>query len=146
MSPTPSPTSCARTASRSCWRRDAAAGRTRRRRRRLTVKTPDGERTLDGSHLLAAAGRVPNTDRLNPDAAGIDVDKRATFRSNERLETNVPGIYALGDITGGPAFTHISYDDFRILQTNLIEGGSGDEPTAWCPTPSSSIRNWAASA
>jgi pyruvate/2-oxoglutarate dehydrogenase complex dihydrolipoamide dehydrogenase (E3) component len=91
---------------------------------RLVVRTPDGERALDGSRLLAAAGRVPNTDALNPAAAGIMTDARGHIPVNERLETNVPGIYALGDVNGGPAFTHISYDDFRILRTNLIEGGS----------------------
>src|SRR5438067_1963900 len=90
----------------------------------LTVQTKTGERTLNGSHLLMAAGRVPNTDWLNLDAAGIQTDKRGFIQANERLETNVPGIYALGDIKGGPAFTHISYDDFRILRTNLLEKGN----------------------
>jgi pyruvate/2-oxoglutarate dehydrogenase complex dihydrolipoamide dehydrogenase (E3) component len=89
----------------------------------LTVQTPAGERTLSGSHLLAAAGRVPNSDWLNLDAAGIQTDKRGSIQVNERLETNVPGIYALGDVKGGPAFTHISYDDFRIIRTNLLEHG-----------------------
>ena len=90
----------------------------------LTVQTPAGERTLTGSHLLVATGRVPNTDWLNLDAAGIQVDKRGFIEVNERLETNVPGIYALGDIKGGPAFTHISYDDFRIIRTSLLEKGN----------------------
>jgi pyruvate/2-oxoglutarate dehydrogenase complex dihydrolipoamide dehydrogenase (E3) component len=90
---------------------------------RLTVRTPDGENTLSGSHLLAAAGRVPNTDRLNLDAAGIQTDERGFIPVNERLETGVPGVYALGDVKGGPAFTHISYDDFRIIRTNLLEEG-----------------------
>ncbi len=90
----------------------------------LTVQTPAGERTLTGSHLLVATGRVPNTDWLNLDAAGIQVDKSGFIQVNERLETNVPGIYALGDIKGGPAFTHISYDDFRIIRTNLLEKGN----------------------
>ena len=89
----------------------------------LTVQTKMGERILNGSHLLLAAGRVPNTDWLNLDAAGIQTDKRGFIQVNERLETNVPGIYALGDIKGGPAFTHISYDDFRIIRTNLLEKG-----------------------
>ncbi len=89
----------------------------------LTVQTPAGERTLSGSHLLAAAGRVPNSDWLNLDAAGIQTEKRGSIQVNERLETNVPGIYALGDVKGGPAFTHISYDDFRIIRTNLLENG-----------------------
>jgi pyruvate/2-oxoglutarate dehydrogenase complex dihydrolipoamide dehydrogenase (E3) component len=90
----------------------------------LTVQTQTGERTLNGSHLLMAAGRIPNTDWLNLDAAGIQTDKRGFIQVNERLETNVPGIYALGDVKGGPAFTHISYDDFRIIRTNLLEKGN----------------------
>ncbi len=89
----------------------------------LTVLTPQGERILAGSHVLAAAGRVPNSDWLNVAAAGLETDKRGYIVVNDRLETNVPGIYALGDVKGGPAFTHISYDDFRIIRTNLIEGG-----------------------
>jgi pyruvate/2-oxoglutarate dehydrogenase complex dihydrolipoamide dehydrogenase (E3) component len=71
-----------------------------------------------------AAGRVPNTDSLHLDAAGIATDARGFIRTNERLETNVAGVYGLGDIKGGPAFTHISYDDFRIIRTNVIEKGS----------------------
>ena len=90
----------------------------------LTAQTPQGERTLSGSHLLLAAGRVPNTDWLNLDATGVSTGKGGFIQVNERLETNVPGIYALGDIKGGPAFTHISYDDFRIIRTNLIEHGN----------------------
>ncbi len=92
---------------------------------RLTVGGPAGPRTLVGSHLLVAAGRVPNTDMLNLAAAGVHTDKRGFIQINERLETNVPGIYALGDVKGGPAFTHISYDDFRIIRTNLVRGGRG---------------------
>ncbi len=89
----------------------------------MTVQTPRGEHLLTGSHLLVAAGRVPNTDWLNLPAAGVKMDKRGSIEVNERLETNVPEIYALGDIKGGPAFTHISYDDFRIIRTNLLENG-----------------------
>jgi pyruvate/2-oxoglutarate dehydrogenase complex dihydrolipoamide dehydrogenase (E3) component len=81
-------------------------------------------RTLSGSDLLLATGRVPNSDTLNIAAAGIAADKRGFIQVNAKLETNVGGIYALGDIKGGPAFTHISYDDFRILRANLIEKGS----------------------
>jgi pyruvate/2-oxoglutarate dehydrogenase complex dihydrolipoamide dehydrogenase (E3) component len=90
----------------------------------MLVRTAGGEQILTGSHLLVAAGRVPNTDWLNLEAAGIETDKRGFIRVDERLETNVPGIYALGDIKGGPAFTHISYDDFRIIRTNLLEHGN----------------------
>jgi pyruvate/2-oxoglutarate dehydrogenase complex dihydrolipoamide dehydrogenase (E3) component len=82
-----------------------------------------GDATVAGSHLLVATGRVPNTDDLNLGAAGVDADRRGFVRVNERLETTAPGVYALGDVTGGPAFTHISYDDYRILRTNLLDGG-----------------------
>ncbi len=91
---------------------------------RLTVRTPTGERVLSGTHLLVAAGRAPNTDGLNLGAAGVQIDERGFVQVNERLETNAHGVYGLGDVKGGPAFTHISYDDFRIIRTNLLEGGN----------------------
>lgn len=90
----------------------------------LQLQTPQGERAVTGSHLLAATGRVPNTDRLNLPAAGVKVDRQSFIEVNERLETNVAGIYALGDVKGGPAFTHISYDDFRIIRANLLDSGN----------------------
>jgi pyruvate/2-oxoglutarate dehydrogenase complex dihydrolipoamide dehydrogenase (E3) component len=77
-----------------------------------------------GSHLLVAVGRVPNTDRLDLAAAGVETDKAGFIKVNPKLETNVPGVYAIGDVKGGPAFTHISYDDFRILRENWLNGGS----------------------
>ena len=91
---------------------------------KLAVTTAGESRTISGSHLLVATGRVPNSDMLNVTAAGIATDKRGFLQVNSKLETSVAGIYALGDIKGGPAFTHISYDDFRIIRTNLIEMGS----------------------
>jgi pyruvate/2-oxoglutarate dehydrogenase complex dihydrolipoamide dehydrogenase (E3) component len=94
----------------------------------LSIKTPAGERELRGSHLLLAVGRKPNTDTLNLDAAGVATDKQGNVVVNERLQTYVPHIYAIGDVKGGPAFTHISYDDFRILRRNLLE--DGDATTA----------------
>jgi pyruvate/2-oxoglutarate dehydrogenase complex dihydrolipoamide dehydrogenase (E3) component len=88
----------------------------------LRVRTPLGEQTLIGSHLMVAAGRAPNTERLNLGATGVQIDTHGNVLVNERLETSVSGIYAVGDVKGGPAFTHISYDDFRILRTNLLDG------------------------
>jgi pyruvate/2-oxoglutarate dehydrogenase complex dihydrolipoamide dehydrogenase (E3) component len=91
----------------------------------LVVRQPgEEEQHVSGSHLLVAAGRVPNTEALNLDAAGIETDSRGYVNTNDRLETNVSGIYALGDVKGGPAFTHISYDDYRIVRSNLLEGGN----------------------
>jgi pyruvate/2-oxoglutarate dehydrogenase complex dihydrolipoamide dehydrogenase (E3) component len=91
---------------------------------RLTVHVGHAPQVFEGSHLLVAAGRTPNTDSLNVSAAGIAVDRGGFIHVNSKLETSAAGIFALGDIKGGPAFTHISYDDFRILRTNLIEKGS----------------------
>ena len=90
----------------------------------LTVKTEGGEQSVTGTHLLAAVGRTPNTDVLNLEAAGVKTDDSGHIQVNERLETSTPGIWALGDVKGGPQFTHISYDDFRILKANLLHGGS----------------------
>jgi pyruvate/2-oxoglutarate dehydrogenase complex dihydrolipoamide dehydrogenase (E3) component len=74
--------------------------------------------------LLIATGRVPNTEKLNLSAAGIDIDERGFIKAKNNLETSADGVYVIGDVKGGPAFTHISYDDFRILRTNLLEKGS----------------------
>jgi pyruvate/2-oxoglutarate dehydrogenase complex dihydrolipoamide dehydrogenase (E3) component len=91
---------------------------------RVEVKLPNELQTLSGSHLLVATGRTPNSDTLNLAAAGIQIDRHGFIQANERLETTAPNVYALGDIKGGPAFTHISYDDYRIIRTNLIEKGN----------------------
>ena len=91
---------------------------------RLSVRTAEGERILAGSHLLLAAGRVPNTDALDCASGSIELDAQGYIKVNDRLETSAPGVYALGDVKGGPQFTHISYDDFRIVRDNLLHGGS----------------------
>jgi pyruvate/2-oxoglutarate dehydrogenase complex dihydrolipoamide dehydrogenase (E3) component len=82
----------------------------------------DGSQTVRGSHLLIATGRRPNTDDLGLEAAGVQLTPQGFVKVNGRLETNVPGIWALGDVKGGPAFTHISYNDYQIAYANLIEG------------------------
>ena len=89
----------------------------------LTVNGESGEGTVKGSHLLIATGRSPNVRHLNLGAAGVERDERGYVKVNDRLETNMPGIYAMGDVKPGPAFTHISYDDFRIIQANLLQNG-----------------------
>jgi pyruvate/2-oxoglutarate dehydrogenase complex dihydrolipoamide dehydrogenase (E3) component len=91
---------------------------------KLEVTAADGPRIPRGTHVLVATGRVPNTDRLNLGTAGVRTDARGFVIVNERLETTASGVYALGDVKGGPAFTHISYDDFRIIRTNLLQGGN----------------------
>jgi pyruvate/2-oxoglutarate dehydrogenase complex dihydrolipoamide dehydrogenase (E3) component len=101
---------------------------------RVWARVAGGQRTIVGSHVLVAAGRVPNTESLDPRAAGIETDARGFIRANERLETSAPGIYALGDVKGGPAFTHIAYDDYRIVRDNLLDGGqrtTGDRPVPY---------------
>ncbi|HEV3232340.1 MAG TPA: mercuric reductase [Candidatus Dormibacteraeota bacterium] len=90
---------------------------------RVDVAVGGGQRSLEGSHLLVAVGRTPNTDQLDCAAAGIELDAHGYVKVDSRLRTNVEGVYALGDCHGGPAFTHISYDDWRLLRTNLLEGG-----------------------
>jgi pyruvate/2-oxoglutarate dehydrogenase complex dihydrolipoamide dehydrogenase (E3) component len=89
----------------------------------VTMRTPGGAETVRGSHLLLALGRTPNTDRLDLGAAGVATDAKGYIEVDERLETNVPGIYAVGDVKGGPAFTHISYDDYRVLRDNWLHNG-----------------------
>ncbi len=93
---------------------------------RITLSSSEGEKKLTGSHLLMAVGRKPATGELNLSAAGIETDKRGYIRINDKLETSVGGVYAIGDVKPGPAFTHISYDDFRVLRTNLLENGNAD--------------------
>jgi pyruvate/2-oxoglutarate dehydrogenase complex dihydrolipoamide dehydrogenase (E3) component len=83
----------------------------------------DQVQTMTVSHFLVAAGRRPNTDWLNLEKAGIRTDAEGFVMTDEYLQTSVPQIYALGDVRGGPAFTHIAYDDFRTIRTNLLEDG-----------------------
>ena len=86
----------------------------------LTVKTKLTEKNLSGSHLLLATGHKPNIEELNLAAAGVKTNERGYINVNEKLETNIEGIYALGDVKGGQAFTHISFDDYRVVRDNLI--------------------------
>ncbi|HEX4544942.1 MAG TPA: mercuric reductase [Candidatus Acidoferrum sp.] len=88
----------------------------------LSCEEASGTSSIIGSHLLIATGRTPNTDDLGLDKAGIATNKDGFIKVNGRLETNVSGVWALGDCNGGPAFTHISYNDFQIVYANLVEG------------------------
>jgi pyruvate/2-oxoglutarate dehydrogenase complex dihydrolipoamide dehydrogenase (E3) component len=88
----------------------------------LSCRLPQGNSQVTGSHLLVATGRAPNTADLGLDWAGVALNKDSSIKVNHRLETNVAGIWALGDCKGGPAFTHISYNDFQIVYGNVVEG------------------------
>jgi len=88
----------------------------------VTIKNAEGERKIKCSHVLLAVGRVPQTESLGLEKTGVALDEKGFIKVNGKLETNVSGIYALGDVNGGPAFTHIAYNDYTIVYRNLIEG------------------------
>jgi len=88
----------------------------------LVVRTTSGERNIEGSDILVAAGRVPNTAGIGLEQVGVELDRRGYIRVNERLETSAPGVWAIGECAGSPQFTHISEDDFRIIRDNLAGG------------------------
>jgi len=86
-----------------------------------------------GSHFLVATGRTSNADTLALEKAGIETTKGNFVKVNNKLETNVPGVWALGDIKGGPAFTHISYNDYQIVWANLIDGKNMSTDNRYVP-------------
>ena len=88
----------------------------------VTARTEAGERKIEGSHLLVAVGRIPNTAGIGMDKAEIALDGRGFVRVNERLETSAPGVWAIGECAGSPQFTHVSVDDFRIVRDNMAGG------------------------
>ncbi len=88
----------------------------------LTVRTPSGEQRIEGSDILVAAGRIPNTAEIGLEKAGVELDGRGYIRVTERLETTAPGVWAMGESAGSPQFTHVSHDDFRIIRDNLAGG------------------------
>jgi pyruvate/2-oxoglutarate dehydrogenase complex dihydrolipoamide dehydrogenase (E3) component len=89
---------------------------------RLQVRTARGEKTLAGSHILAAMGRTPNTAGIGLDTAGVELDARGYIKVNDRLETTAPAVWAIGECAGSPQFTHVSEDDFRVIRDNLAGG------------------------
>ena len=88
----------------------------------VTVRTADGEKRIEGSDLLVAVGRIPNTADIGLDTAGIALDPRGFIRVNERLQASADGVWAIGECAGSPQFTHVSVDDFRIVMTNMAGG------------------------
>ena len=89
----------------------------------VTLDPAGSAREIEGSHLLAAVGRRPNTDDLGLDKAGIATDARGYITVDDELRTSVEGVWALGDVNGHGAFTHTSYNDFQIAAANLLDGG-----------------------
>jgi pyruvate/2-oxoglutarate dehydrogenase complex dihydrolipoamide dehydrogenase (E3) component len=89
---------------------------------RVTVRNASGEETIEGSDVLVAAGRVPNTQDIGLEKVGVELDARGYVRVNDRLETAAPGVWAMGDCAGSPQFTHVAGDDFRIVRDNLTGG------------------------
>ena len=89
---------------------------------RMIVRTAAGERAIEGSDILMAPGRQPNTNGIGLDLAGVELDSRGYIRVNERLETTAQSTWAVGDCTGGPQFTHVGFDDFRIVRDNWNGG------------------------
>jgi pyruvate/2-oxoglutarate dehydrogenase complex dihydrolipoamide dehydrogenase (E3) component len=100
-----------------------------------TVKNAEVEKKIKCSHVLLAVGRIPRTQSLGLEKSGVTIDKKGFIKVNAKLETNVPGIYALGDVNGGPPFTHIAYNDYTIVYRNLMEGAkftTKDRPLPYC--------------
>lgn len=89
---------------------------------RIVLRTGSGERVIDGSDILVAAGRVPNTAGIGLAQAGIELDERGYIRVNGRLQASAPGVWAIGEVAGSPQFTHVSVDDFRIVRDNMAGG------------------------
>src|SRR5712671_2953186 len=88
----------------------------------VAVRTTSGEQKIEGSDILVAAGRIPNTAGIGLEEAGVEVDGRGYIRVNERLETTASNVWAIGECAGSPHFTHVSVDDFRIIKDNLAGG------------------------
>ena len=88
----------------------------------IVIEQTAGEKTLQGSHILVTTGRLPNTEGLGLDLAGVELTDRGYIKVNERLQTTAPGVWAIGEIAGSPQFTHISVDDFRVVHGNITGG------------------------
>ncbi|RGP80258.1 hypothetical protein FLONG3_1630 [Fusarium longipes] len=104
----------------------------------LNAQTTKGSTQMAGSHILLATGRVPNTDRLNLSEAGVETTTKGHIVVDDKLQTSASDVYALGDCHGGAAFTHMSYDDSRIIRTNL-QPGAMTSVTPPMPTTQSSL-------
>ena len=108
------------------------------------MRTPSGEQTIEGSDILVAAGRSPNTAGIGLEVAGVELDGRGYIKVNDRLETSAPEVWAIGECAGSPQFTHVSFDDFgssaTIWPAESARRATGSFPTACSPIPS--LHGW----
>ena len=124
------------------WSAPRSCGRRSGREVALVARTSSGEQKIEGSDILVAAGRIPNTADIGLDKVGVEVDARGFVHVNERLQTSAPEVWAIGECAGSPQFTHVSEDDFRIIRDNLAGGARaahaiGSSQTACSPILSS---------
>jgi len=89
---------------------------------KMVIEQRGAEKTLEGSHLLVAAGRAPNTNGIGLELAGVELTESGHIKANEHLETTAPGIWAIGEVAGSPQFTHVSVDDFRVVYDSITGG------------------------
>jgi pyruvate/2-oxoglutarate dehydrogenase complex dihydrolipoamide dehydrogenase (E3) component len=109
----------------------------------IVIEQNGAEKTLEGSHVLVAAGRTPNTEGIGLDLAGIEVTDRGYIQVNDRLQTTAPGVWAIGEVAGSPQFTHISVDDFRVVHDNIMALATR-RPAGKFRIVCSPTRNWLA--
>ena len=106
------------------------------------MECDEGPPEVSGTHVLLAVGRNPNTNDLGLDQAGVATDQRGYITVDDQLQTNVPGIWALGDCNGRGAFTHTAYNDYEIVADNLLNATIAACPTGSRRTPCLQIRRW----
>jgi pyruvate/2-oxoglutarate dehydrogenase complex dihydrolipoamide dehydrogenase (E3) component len=108
---------------------------------RVAIEIGHDQKTIEGTDLLVATGRIANTQGIGLERAGIELDARGYIKVNERLETTAPGVWAMGDCAGGPQFTHVAFDDFRVVRDNL-NGAAERRAIGSYPSACSPILNW----
>ncbi len=109
---------------------------------RVVFERDGVEKTLEGTHLLVASGRLPNTEGIGLELADVELTNAGYVKVNERLETTAPGVWAVGDVTGGPKFTHISFDDFLVIRDNINGGNHVTNRPAGSLLPVYGLRSW----
>jgi pyruvate/2-oxoglutarate dehydrogenase complex dihydrolipoamide dehydrogenase (E3) component len=108
------------------------------------LRASSGEQIIAGTHILVATGRTPNTTGIGLEVAGVELDARGYVKVNDRLQTSAPEVWAIGESAGSPQFTHVSFDDFRVIRDNL-GAETAAHAAAWSPIACSRTRRWRAS-